>query len=117
MKRLLPLLVFAAVLTAQTQPIALTPGSAAFAVVTICANALCAGGLTRGQFKANVNTSTADSWRMVYNGTTATALFESTGYTYTVYSLYVDSSQANCVAFAAANGITIPPNVLNPGGQ
>jgi hypothetical protein len=117
MKRLLAFLILAAALGAQTQPVVLTPGSTAFAVVTVCANALCSGGLTRGQFKANVNTSTADSWRMVYNGTTATALFESTGYTFTVYSLHVDSSQANCVAFAAANGITIPPEVLSPGGQ
>jgi len=54
--------------------------------------------------------------RMVYKGTTATALFQSTGYTYTVYSLHVDSSQANCIAFAKANGITIPAALLTPYG-
>jgi uncharacterized membrane protein len=116
MKRTLLLLILAFCLGAQTQTVKLKPGTNKYSVVTICANALCTGGLTSGQFAASVNTSTAQSWRMVYKGTTATALFQSTGYTYTVYSLHVDSSQANCIAFAKANGITIPAALLTPYG-
>ena len=116
MKRILLFLLMISAVGAQTQVVKLKPGTTKYSVVTICANALCTGGLTSGQFAASVNTSTAQSWRMVYKGTTATALFQSTGYTYTVYSLHVDSSQANCIAFAEANGITIPAALLAPYG-
>ena len=115
MKRIALLLLLASAILAQTtQSVTLTVSNRAYAVVTVCANALCTGGLGINQFKATVNVNPASSWRMVYEGTTATALFQSNGYTYTVYSLYVDTSKDACVAYAKANGITIPDAVLNP---
>ena len=115
MKRL-AILIWTAAISAigQTQAVKLTPSDTKYAIVSVCASAICAGGLTMGQFSATTNISPADSWRLVYNGATATDLFESTGYTYTVYSLYVGVSQADCVAYAAKHGITIPSAVLSP---
>ena len=118
MKSPLFLFLFAAagvLVSAQVASVGLTPSSTAYAVVPVCASAIsCGTGINIGQIKATVNTSNASSWRLAYNGATATALFQSNGFTYTVYGLYVDTSQDNCVAWAAANGITIPASVLNP---
>ena len=113
MKRILLLITTAVLIAfAQTQAVTLTAGSSAHAVVTVCANALCTGGLTMRQFKAQVNTNTASSWRLVYSGTTALALVQASGYTYTAYSRYVGTSQADCIAYATANGIAIPDALL-----
>jgi hypothetical protein len=100
--------------TQATSAVNLKPGSTGHAVITVCASALCTGGIPSGYFKATVNASPTLSWRLVYEGTTATALFQSNGYTYTVRGLYVGLSQADCVAFAATNAISIPSAVLNP---
>lgn len=67
------------------------------------------------------------SWRMIYSGNTVIALFESTGITRTINSLYVSSpvgtaagqvtdaaAKQQCVDYAAANNLTIPANILNP---
>jgi hypothetical protein len=108
------LLLYSVSVSAQTQAVNLKPGSTTHAVVTVCANAIGCSGVPVGYFAATVNTSNASSWRMVYNAGTATALFQSTGYTYTAYLLHIGTSQADCVAFAAANSITIPAAMLSP---
>ena len=114
MKRILTIFsIFGFSLGAQTQAVSLKPGSTAKAVIAVCATAVCAEGVPMGQFKATVNTSPALSWRLVYEEAEATALFQSTGYTYTVRGLYIGPSQEDCVAFAAKNNIKISNAVLN----
>ncbi len=98
----------------QSTAITVTAGTEQYAKVTVCASALCSGGLTKDQIKANSNLNAATSWRMVDDGTTVIALFVSSGYTYTINRLFVGATQDECVVQAKAWGLTIPDAVLNP---
>jgi hypothetical protein len=80
--------------------------------------------VTQETVTVNVSPAT-DCWRLVYSvavsppARTAIALFESKGVTYTANQMYCseatgDAGKAECVAWAAANGVSIPANVLNP---
>ena len=105
------------VLTAQDKTavtaVKLTPGSVTYSKASVCASAFCTGGLARGQFAAAVNSDPQKSWRLVYDGKKAIDLFEVTGYTYTMYSLYVGPTKDDCLKFAATNGVTIPDSLVS----
>ena len=122
-KKLLLVLAGLGLLNAQTQSVKLTVGTRAYAVVTVCPNALCSGGLATNQFLAKANIDPVQSWRMVYTGATplgagnaantVIVMIWSNGYTYTVNNLYVCTSRTDCLAQAEKLGVKVPDAILN----
>jgi hypothetical protein len=81
-------------------------------------------GATYGYFLARVNVDAQKSWRMVYDEKKIYALFESNGYTATIYSLFVAGTREECVTMAKALGLDVPEDSARvsgaeaqPGGQ
>lgn len=59
-----------------------------------------------GNKVVNKNNNPAQSWRLVHDGTTVFQIFQSTGYTETIYELEIRGTKQLCIDRANQLGLT-----------
>ena len=107
----------------SVQQVTLTPGTMDYAVAapqTLSSknNSMRTGGTSvqqappDGSILANENVDVGLSWRMVDDGATVLALFQSEGTTSTINNLFCAGTKQECVDQAATAGLTMPDAIL-----
>ena len=106
------LLLACATVWPQTKTELLIAGSSRFALPKADIALIASPGRPVGSFFANVNTDAKKSWRMVYDEAKIYALFESTGYTYTINTLFIAATKEECIARAKKVGLAVPADPI-----